>query len=80
MNFKSMLFSGIINAMIVAMIALAVNHISGREHRRKIVVTGGAILGFVIGCGFQCVAQQKNDDFDQGNTLESSQNDRKIDN
>ncbi|BAQ60702.1 hypothetical protein GM3708_1108 [Geminocystis sp. NIES-3708] len=59
-----MIFSGIVNAAILAMIALAVNHISGREHRRVIVVTGGAILGFVIGCAYQGIAQQKRDSDD----------------
>ncbi|WP_237741240.1 hypothetical protein [Geminocystis herdmanii] len=46
-------------SLIVAMIALAVNHISERHHRRKIVVTGGAILGFVIGVAFQGIKDQK---------------------
>lgn len=82
MNLKMMIFSGIVNAAIVAMIALAVNHISGREHRRTIVVTGGAILGFVIGCAYQGIAQQKKDDDNDSdkNFLESSEIDHKIDN
>lgn len=82
MNLKMMIFSGIVNAGIVAMIALAVNHISGREHRRTIVVTGGAILGFVIGCAYQGIAQQKNDDDNDSdkNFLKSSEIDHKIDN
>lgn len=82
MNLKMMIFSGIVNAGIVAMIALAVNHISGREHRRTIVVTGGAILGFVIGCAYQGIAQQKDDDDNDSdkNFLKSSEIDHKIDN
>ncbi|BAQ63430.1 hypothetical protein [Geminocystis sp. NIES-3709] len=60
MNVKSSIFSGIMTSLIVAMIALAVNHISQREHRRIVVVTGGAILGFVIGCAFQGIKDQKN--------------------
>lgn len=82
MNLKMMLFSGIINAGILAMIALAVNHISGREHRRTIVVTGGAVLGFVIGCAYEGIAQQKNDDddyYEQQNVVESPHIDHKID-
>jgi ABC-type sugar transport system permease subunit len=59
MNVKSAIFSGIMTSLIVAMIALAVNHISGREHRRTVVVTGGAILGFVIGIAFQGIKDQK---------------------
>ncbi len=59
MNVKSAIFSGIMTSLIVAMIALAVNHISERHHRRKIVVTGGAILGFVIGVAFQGIKDQK---------------------
>lgn len=82
MNIKMMIFSGIVNAGILAMIALAVNHISGREHRRTIVVTGGAILGFVIGCAYQGIAQQKNDsddDFPEENLTQTTQIDHKID-
>lgn len=59
MNIKSAIFSGIMTSLIVAMIALAVNHISGRTHRRQIVVTGGAVLGFVIGVAFQGIKDQK---------------------
>jgi ABC-type sugar transport system permease subunit len=59
MNVKCAIFSGIMTSLIVAMIALAVNHISGREHRRTFVVTGGAILGFVIGVAFQGIKDQK---------------------
>jgi hypothetical protein len=81
MNLKMMIFSGIINAGILAMIALAVNHISGREHRRTIVVTGGAVLGFVIGCAYEGIAQQKNDDdYEQQNIVELPKIDNKVDN
>lgn len=59
MNVKSAIFSGIMTSLIMAMIALAVNHISGREHRRTIVVAGGAILGFVIGVTVQGIKEQK---------------------
>jgi len=70
MNLKAMIFSGLMYALILAMIALAVNHISGRTHRRTIVVTGGAILGFVIGCAFQGIAEEKNNRQEEENILE----------
>lgn len=81
MNIKMMIFSGIVNAGILAMIALAVNHISGREHRRVIVVTGGAVLGFIIGCAYQGIAEHQNDsdDFSEQNVTESTHIDHKVD-
>ncbi|MGI0482141.1 hypothetical protein ACN4EE_15320 [Geminocystis sp. CENA526] len=65
MNVKSAIFSGIMTSLIVAMIALAVNHISERHQRRRIVVTGGAILGFALGCAFQGIKDQKDTRYEE---------------
>lgn len=65
MNVKSAIFSGIMTSLVVAMIALAVNYISGREHRRTIVVTGGAILGLMLGMAFQGIKDQKDTRYEE---------------
>lgn len=64
MNFRLMIFSGIMMALIGAMLGLAVNTISQRPERRQIAVIGGASLGFVIGAFYEAVRQNKaeNDD------------------
>jgi hypothetical protein len=64
MNIKMILFSGIMNALIFAMLGLAINHISQRPSRRPIAVIGGATLGFVIGSAFQAIQQNKPDEED----------------
>lgn len=62
MNIKMIIFSGIINALIFAMLGVAINHISQRPSRRPLVVIGGAALGFVLGSGYQAIIQNKPDD------------------
>jgi len=56
MNPKTMIFSGIMTALVGAMIALAVAHIGHRQARPRVI--GGAILGFVIGAAQDGVRQQ----------------------
>ena len=62
MNIKMIIFSGIMNALVFAMLGLAINHISQRPSRRPIAVIGGAALGFVIGAGYQVIIQNKPDE------------------
>ena len=62
MNFKIIIFSGIMSALIGAMLGLAVNYISQRTARRPVAVIGGAVLGFVIGSGYQAIQQNKPDE------------------
>jgi hypothetical protein len=56
------IFSGIMNALIFAMLGLAINYISERPSRRKVAVIGGAVLGFVIGASYQVIIQNKPDE------------------
>ena len=62
MNIKRIIFSGIMTALVGAMLGLAINHISQRDARRKIAVVGGAALGFVIGSGYEAIQQNKPDE------------------
>ncbi|ACB51891.1 hypothetical protein cce_2543 [Crocosphaera subtropica ATCC 51142] len=59
MNIRKVIFAGIITALIGAMFGLAVTQISGREERRKILLFGGAAVGFAIGAFQESVQQQK---------------------
>ena len=59
MNIKTIIYSGIMTALIGAMLGLGINHISQRESRKPVAVIGGAILGFVLGSGFQAIQQSK---------------------
>ena len=62
MNMRIVIFAGIMNALIFAMLGLGVNHISQRHARKSVAVVGGAILGFVVGSGYQIVLQCKHDE------------------
>ena len=59
MNFRTVIFSGIMTALIGAMLGLAVNHISERPSRRPIALIVGSSLGFVIGAAYQAVEENK---------------------
>lgn len=59
MNIRVVIFSGIMTALIGAMIGLALTTISHRERRKPIIIVGGASLGFVIGTFQEAVRQQK---------------------
>ena len=60
MNIKTIIFNGIMNALVFAMIGLAVAKISQREMRTKAIVIGAAALGFGIGAAYQAIHQQRN--------------------
>ena len=62
MNIRTIIFSGIMTALIGAMLGLAINHISQRTSRRPVAVIGGAVLGFVIGSAYEAVQQNKHDE------------------
>ncbi|MGK7873058.1 MAG: hypothetical protein AB4426_07020 [Xenococcaceae cyanobacterium] len=59
MNIRGIILSGIITALIGAMIGLAVANISQREFRERAMLIGGAILGFGIGAVHESIRQQK---------------------
>ncbi|NJL83302.1 MAG: hypothetical protein HC890_10745 [Chloroflexaceae bacterium] len=58
MNLKLVIFSGLMTALIGAMIGLGVAKISQRELRTKIIVITGASLGFAIGAAYESVRSQ----------------------
>jgi hypothetical protein len=68
MNYRSIIFSGIMAALIGAMIGLAISHIAQRVERRRILVIGGATLGFVIGAFQQSIIEEKKQRNDSENT------------
>ncbi len=59
MNVRVIIFSGIMTALIGAMLGLAVAKIGQRELRTKGIVIGGAILGFAVGAMHESVRQNK---------------------
>lgn len=64
MNFRSVLYSGIMTALVGAMIGLALVNISRRELRAPQFIIVGAVVGFVLGSAFDAVRQQKDEDED----------------
>ena len=62
MNIRTIIYSGIMTALIGAMLGLGINRISQRESRKPVAVIGGAILGFVIGSGYEAIQQNKPDE------------------
>jgi acyl-[acyl carrier protein]--UDP-N-acetylglucosamine O-acyltransferase len=60
MNYRSIIFSGIMSALVFAMIGLAIGRIAQKVERRKVIVIGGATLGFAIGVFQQAVIEHKN--------------------
>jgi hypothetical protein len=61
MNLRLIIFSGIMAALIGAMMGLAVSRIAQRIERRQIFLITGASLGFAIGTFQECVRQQRNE-------------------
>jgi hypothetical protein len=59
MNFRVVLASGIMSALVGMMLGLAVSYISQRETRKEIGIVGGATVGFVVGAGMCMILQQK---------------------
>ena len=56
MNSRTMIFSGIMTALVGAMIGLAVAYIGTRQPRPRVVA--GATLGFIIGASQEGIRQQ----------------------
>ncbi|MDJ0660074.1 MAG: hypothetical protein QNJ42_11375 [Crocosphaera sp.] len=59
MNIRKIIFAGIITALIGAMFGLALTKIAQKESRRKILLFGGAGIGFAIGAFQESIQQQK---------------------
>lgn len=59
MNIKIILFNGIMAAVMGAMLGIAVAHIGQRQGRERVIMTGGAVLGFIVGAVQGCISQQR---------------------
>lgn len=59
MNIRTMIFNGLMTALIGAMIGLAIAHIGQKETRRRPILVTGAILGFSIGIFQEGIRQQR---------------------
>jgi hypothetical protein len=59
MNVRRILFNSIMTALIGAMLGTAVAHIGQRVDRTKVIVLGGAVLGFLGGALQETIRQQK---------------------
>jgi uncharacterized membrane protein YebE (DUF533 family) len=78
MNIRMIIFSGIMTAIVGAMIGLAVAKISQRELRTKAIIIGGAALGFSVGAVYESIRQNKlQEDSDLGEPDETLDSDSK---
>lgn len=59
MNFRTIILSGIMTALIGAMFGLALSYIAQREARKPIIIVSGAVLGFALGAFQASVRQQR---------------------
>ena len=59
MNVRMLVFSGIITALVGALLGLVVAHIAERESRQKTAVVVGSTLGFAIGVGYEAMQQNR---------------------
>lgn len=64
MNIRVIILSGIMTALIGAMIGLAVSRISQRIHRHKPIIITGAAIGFAIG-SFQAAIREQTESRDE---------------
>lgn len=64
MNFRMLLFSGVMTAIAGAVIGLVVSHVSPMKSRQPIIIIVGSTLGFAIGMGYEAVQQYKDEDTD----------------
>ena len=59
MNVRMLVFSGIMTALVGALLGLVVAHIAERESRQKTAVIVGSTLGFAIGVGYEAMQQNR---------------------
>lgn len=64
MNFKMLIFSGIMTALAGAMLGLVVNYTTSARSRQPIFIIAGSTLGFAIGVGYEAVQQNKHEKTD----------------
>ena len=65
MNFRSIIFSGIMLGLVGAMIGLAISNIAQKEQRKPIIIIGGLCLGFAIGAAHESIRQQKDERYEE---------------
>ena len=58
-NFKMLIFSGIMTAIAGAFLGIIIAHIAERESRRPTAIIVGASLGFAIGVGYEAIQQNR---------------------
>ena len=58
-NFRMLFFTGIMTAIVGALLGLVVAHIAERESRQKTAIIVGSTLGFAIGVGYEAMQQSR---------------------
>ncbi len=58
-NFRMLFFTGIMAAIVGALLGLVVAHIAERESRQKTAIIVGSTLGFAIGVGYEAMQQSR---------------------
>lgn len=64
MNFKMLIFTGVMTALAGAILGLVVNHTSSERSRQPIYIIVGSTLGFAVGVGYEAVQQNKHEETD----------------
>ena len=59
MNVRMLIFSGIMTALVGALLGLVVAHIAEKESRQKVAIVVGSSLGFAIGVGYEAMQQSR---------------------
>lgn len=62
MNFRMLIFSGVMTAIVGAGLGWVVGHVSPMPSRRPVIIAVGSTLGFLIGAGYEAVQQYKDED------------------
>ena len=59
MNVRMLVFSGIMTALVGALLGLVVAHMAEKESRQKVAIVVGSSLGFAIGVGYEAMQQNR---------------------
>ncbi|WP_041660653.1 hypothetical protein [Acaryochloris marina] len=65
MNFRMLIFSGVMTALAGAVLGIVVGHVSPMQSRRPVIFVVGSTLGFLIGTGYEAVQQYKDEEVDE---------------
>ena len=58
-NFRMLVFSGIITALVGALLGLIIAHIAEKESRQQTAVFIGSTVGFAVGVGYEAIQQNR---------------------